>query len=120
MIRFVHCVRRRPEVSELEFRRFWQGAELDGLVQQIREVLQPLRIKRSLVLAISQNEELMREREGMAPCDGMLELWFENARQFDPVRDDPGYRELMLQMEALQSRYVDFSQSMRFFTEWEE
>lgn len=119
MIRFVHCVKRRDEVSELEFRRFWNGAEYLALIEEMRAILKPVRLQRSLVLSVHANEELMRERQGAEPFDAMLELWFDNAREFVHLRESPGYPAFNDRMEKLLEGFVDFSRSARFFTEWD-
>lgn len=117
MIRFVHCMKRRDEVSELEFRRFWNGAEFASLIDEMQALLKPVRVQRTLVLAVAANEELMRERQGAEPFDAMLEFWFESAKAFQGRRDDPAYLDLAARTEQLQSGFVDFSRSARFFTE---
>jgi hypothetical protein len=120
MIRFVHCIKRRPEISVSEFRRYWNSEEFVALNRQLLALLQPVRESRSLVFVVETNQELMREREGAEPYDAMLEVWFENAQRFEQVRASSEYQRLMGEMQLLQARFVDFSHSARFFTEWED
>ncbi|MBP8902344.1 MAG: EthD domain-containing protein [Thiobacillaceae bacterium] len=118
MIRFVHCMMRRSDVDETEFRRFWNSPEFDALNQRLATLIEPIQARRTLVLNIDENQKLMHERGGAAPFDAMLELWFDNGRALQRFNADPGYQALMAEMEALQARFVDFSRSVRFFTEW--
>jgi hypothetical protein len=118
MIRFVHCMKRRSEVDETEFRRFWYSPEFDALNRRLAAIIEPIQAKRTLVLNIDENKKLMHERGGAEPFDAMLELWFDSGRALQGFNADPDYRLLMAEMEALQARFVDFSRSVRFFTEW--
>jgi hypothetical protein len=118
MIRFVHCVKRRPEISDFEFRRFWSSQELEALINQLFALLKPVRARRTLVLAVEANQELMREREGAEPYDGLLEIWFDNSRDFEQIRASAEYQRLMREIQEFQAQFVDFTHSARFFTEW--
>jgi hypothetical protein len=113
-------MKRRSDIDGFEFRRFWNGPELDALIQRLTAILKPLRSKRTLVLAIEENQEMMRERGGAEPFDGVMEMWFESGREFHRLSADAEYQALMEEMRSLQSRFVDFSQSTRFFTEWQD
>jgi len=94
--------------------------QFDALSQRLMSMLKPVQVKRSLVLAIEENQELMRQRGSAEPFDGILELWFESGPALLRARDNPDYRALMAEMESLQSRFVDFSRSVRFFTDWDD
>lgn len=120
MIRFVHCIKRRQEISISEFRRFWNSEELKDLTLRLFDLLQPVRKHYALVLAVEANQDLMRERGGAEPFDAMMEFWFENAQRFEQLSTDSEYLRLRAAMESLLAPYVDFSRSARFFTEWED
>ncbi len=118
MIRFVHCMKRRSDVDQAEFRQFWNSAEFDALNRRLLAIVQPIQARRTLVLDIDENRKMMHERGGAEPFDGIIELWFDNGRDLARFNADAEYLALMAEMEALQSRFVDFSRSARFFTEW--
>lgn len=118
MIRFVHCVKRRSDIDQAEFRHFWHSPELDALNRRLMAIVQPIQARRTLVLDIDENRKLMHERGGAEPFDGIIELWFDSGRDLGRFNSDAEYLALMAEMEDLQSRFVDFSRSARFFTDW--
>lgn len=119
MIRYVHCVKRRPDLSPDEFRRFWNSREFSNLLKALGDLLGASRIERSLTLVIDMNIELMVERGADEPFDAMLEVWLENARVLEQRRNSREFSLIMEQLENFQKQFVDFANSRRFFTDWE-
>ncbi len=118
MIRLIHCVRRRPDISIEEFRRFWNKTEFSQRLEQLARVTGASRVEKSLTLIIDLNEQLMIERGAEEPFDGTIEIWWGKARGFQEVLDAPDTRQALEQMTAFQQQFIDFSRSHRFFTEW--
>ncbi len=119
MIRFVHCVRRRPNLTIDEFRRFWNSHEFGELLEELRRLTGASRVQRSSTLVIDMNVELMQERGSAEPFDALLEVWLENARSLDKRLESPELSRLLNELETYQSQFIDFTASRRFFTEWE-
>ena len=117
MIRFIHCMKRRPELTVAEFREYWNSQEFGDLVNRMQDMVGPVSMIKNLTLNIEINNELMQERGGEEPYDGILELWFESASDLQELSTDEG-EALRAEMEAFQEKFVDFSTSSRFFTEW--
>lgn len=119
MIRFVHCVKRNPEISPADFRKYWSGPEFSGMLAELAALSGAVRIRKNFTLLIDMNLELMQERGSDEPYDGIIEAWWENARAF--ADDSPNAEKLGLylqEMELYQQRFIDFGASKRFFTEW--
>ena len=53
------------------------------------------------------------------PFDAILEIWWENAQEFSDKLESAEFQQAFQEMEAFQRRFVDFTTSRRFFTEWE-
>lgn len=118
MIRFIHCMKRRPELTVAEFREYWNSQEFGDLVNRMEDMVGPVSMIKNLTFNIELNTELMQERGGAEePYDGILELWFESASDLQKLSADEG-EALRAEMGAFQEKFVDFSTSMRFFTEW--
>ena len=117
MIRFIHCMKRRPELTVAEFREYWNSQEFGDLVNRMQDMVGPVSMIKNLTFNIEVNNELMQERGGEEPYDGILELWFESASDLQELSTDEG-EALRAEMEAFQEKFVDFSTSSRFFTEW--
>jgi len=120
MIRFIHCMKARPGVGLERFREFWHGAEFKQLLSELEILAGTRRIRRSLTLQVEANEQLRVERGARPPHDAVLEIWFDDAISLQRLAGDEATRDLLQRMEALQSDYVDFQASTRFFTEWLE
>ena len=118
MIRFIHCVKRRSDLTPEAFRRYWNGGEFSDLLEHLGRLTGARKVERNLTLIIDMNTELMRERGSKEPFDGILEVWFDNARVFDEELEGSELNRLLEQMETYQEQFIDFSESMRFFTEW--
>ena len=118
MIRFIHCVKRHSSLSPEEFRRYWNSTEFSTLLEYLGRLTGAYRVEKNLTLMIEMNTELMKERGSQEPFDGILEVWFDNARVFNENDENSELNRLLEQMETYQGQFIDFSRSMRFFTEW--
>ena len=118
MIRFIHCMKRRPDVTVAEFREYWNSPEFAAYLERMRAILEPVSMIRNLTFNIELNNELMQERDAEEPYDGILEMWLENADGLQAMNTLDA-ETLRLEMGEYQKQFVDFSASKRFFTEWE-
>ena len=118
MIRFIHCMKRRPELSVAEFREYWNSQEFNDLTNKIVELLGAVSVMHNLTFNIELNNELMKERGSEEPYDGIIEVWFENAADLDKL-DTEAAEKIFAEMTTYQSQFTDFHASKRFFTEWE-
>ncbi len=118
MIRFVHCVKRNKDLDSGEFRRFWNSAEFQSLLDRMVILFGARRIERNLTLVIEANTLLQEERGTEDPFDALIELWIDNARDLNAALNSEEFQQLMREMEKYQSRFIDFHESRRFFTEY--
>ena len=81
MLKWVQCIRRRPELSVVEFRQLWleYGEEIVALGAELGAV----RVEVSASLAVEVNVEWQLQRGSAAPFDGIAELWFDSAKAAD-------------------------------------
>lgn len=117
MIRFVHCMKRRPELTVPEFREYWNSQEFLDLNNRLEELLEPVRISKNLTYNVDINTVLMQERGSEEPFDGIMEVWLESGTDLHKIQDSEEGDQIRAEMEAFQKKFVDFSKSIRFFTE---
>jgi hypothetical protein len=119
MIRYIHCIKRRDDISIEAFRRFWSGAEFNGLLERMLAHFLTAEVRRNLTLDIDLNKTMADERGAGSPFDAVLEIIWESGDGLLDVAADPEYQRLNEEMERLQAPFVDFRESRRFFTEYQ-
>ena len=119
MIRFIHCMKRKEDVSIEAFRAFWHGAEFNDLLDRMLGLSLTADVKKNLTLDIDANKVLQQERGARHPFDGVLEILWQSGRDVAELLDDEEFQQLTRQMEAAQREFVDFQESRRFFTEYD-
>ena len=117
MIRYIHCIKARPELSAPEFRRLFRGEEMESLIARMADLTEAVDYKLSLTLEIQLNLQLMEERGGASPFDALVEMRWTSGRALLPHLESDALRSLMDDLETFQETFVDFSRSSRFFVE---
>lgn len=120
MIRYMHCMKRKDGVSVDEFRRFWNSAEFNDLLDKMLAHAFTASVRMSLTLDIEFNRELQAERGAKQPFDGVMEIVWQSGADLAGLFDNREVEQLTQAMEEMQSRYIDFNESRRFFTEYED
>lgn len=120
MIRYMHCMKRKQGVSTEEFRRFWNGAEFNDLLDRMLRHALTAGVKKSLTLDIEFNRTLQAQRGAKQPFDGVLEIVWQSGTDLAGLFGNEEVERLTREMEDMQSRYIDFNESRRFFTEYED
>jgi hypothetical protein len=118
MIRFIHCIKARPDINPEAFRAFWHSAEFTQLLSELAVLAGTRRIARNLTLQVEANNQLQMERQSRPAYDATLEIWFDNAAGLLRRSETSEFQALLKRLEALQAGFVDFHDSSRFFTEW--
>ena len=77
MIKLVYCVRRRAEVSEDEFRRYWLQQH-GPLVRSVAEAILARRYVQSHTFAPEANQAIARSRGLADGYDGITEVWWDD------------------------------------------
>ena len=114
MITFVQCVRRKEELSDVDFQAHWKryAEEVERLAGASRAV----RCEVSRVLAVPQNLALMVHRATGEPFDGLVEIsWRGGAEALQDIAR-PDAREPIAAMQAHQEEFVDLTRSSFLFT----
>ena len=78
MIKFVYCVRRRPDITAEEFRKYW--LEKHGpLVRSYANALRARKYVQSHTFDSPLNAAAQQPRGTKAPYDGITEVWWDRA-----------------------------------------
>ena len=117
MIRYINCFRKKPDVSQQEFRERWCGAEYNELIEKLADYYQVVRYTKNLALKVEMGQRLISDRGMDEPYDGVIEYYWDNAHQLSALYETPEARTLTEQVAKYQNEFIDLSQSTAFFTE---
>ena len=117
MIRFIHLMKKRPELTTADFREYWNSPQSSELLERVKDIVGPVSVIKNLTLDVSLNAALMEERGAGEPYDGIIEIWFESAADLKNLETDEG-KAVLAENQEHQAQFVDFAASKRFFTEW--
>ncbi len=115
MIKLVYCLRKKSDMSQEEFHRYWRE-EHAPLVTSVAEHSKCIKYIQSHTLSTSLNEIFVESRGLAAPYDGITECWWESEEDLiTATKTDEGKRVFQLMLDD-ESHFIDFSQSRVFIT----
>ena len=117
MIRYIKCIRKKSDISDEEFRVFWNAPEYEDLNQQLVTLTKPVRYSRNLALKVEATQRLIADREFIDPFDAVIELWWEDASQLMVLYETPEAQQLRQTIVDYENQLIDKSRSTAFFTE---
>jgi hypothetical protein len=120
MIRLIHCIKRKEDVSVEDFRKFWDSSDYLALMDAMLDKVFVADIKRNLTLDVETNKMLQAERASKQPFDGIVEILWQSGADMAAIEQDEQFNELYARMEELQSQFIDFDESRRFITEYNQ
>lgn len=111
MIRITFLLRRRPELSIDEFRRYWLE-EHGPLVAGHARRINALRYVQVHTLDDPANPAMAESRGGMeAPYDGVAEVWFESRDALVAALQSESGRRAAAELVADEARFIDLPES---------
>ena len=119
MIKLVYCIRKRADVSEEEFHRYWLE-EHGPRVRRHAKALGADRYVQSHNLRAPINDALAASR-GMGPAhDGITELWWKDMAAFEASLGTPDGIEAGKDLLEDERGFIDFESSTLFLSEEHE
>jgi hypothetical protein len=118
MIKFMQCIRRKPQLSVAEFRQHWERYK--GVWLELAKLSGAKRMVTSIGLDIDQNTTIQLARGTHEPFDGVLELWWVSGEQVAKSLQDPTLKEKLASMHQYQEEFVDLASSSFFFASEDE
>ena len=119
MIRYINCVRKREDISQDEFRRYWNSLEFQQLFEQLFLIVKPKGFAKNLTLQVSANEQIREHRGSSEPFDATIEYWWDNAAELMENWDTPEAYDFYNQMLEFQKQFIDIENCHAFFTEYD-
>ena len=119
MIKLVYCVRKRGDITDEEFHRYW--LENHGpLVKSFAETMKATRYVQSHTVLPEVNQAIMEARGMKLPYDGITELWWNSLEDLMAGSGSEEGAKVGETLKADESKFIDFSESRIFFTEEHE
>ena len=115
MIKLQFCLRRAPHLSREEFQRYWREQHAP-LVAARASVLGIRRYVQRHAVAQPVFERMGEPRGGLAPWDGIAELWWEPVRPTDAAAAQAA-RQANRELLEDEARFIDLANSPIFFVE---
>jgi uncharacterized protein (TIGR02118 family) len=116
MLKFVYCVRRRPDFTPEAFRKYW--LEKHGpLVRSFAKTLRARRYVQSHTLETELNVHAQLPRGTKPPYDGITELWWDKAEDLVAALSSPEGQKANQMLAEDEARFCDLPNSSVFFTE---
>lgn len=118
MIRHIKCIRKKPDLSDQEFRAFWNAPEFEDLNQQVATLAKAVRYSRNLALKVEATHRIIDDRGFVDPFDAVIEFVWDDASHLMKLYDTPEAQELREKIADYENQFIDRSRSTAFFTEF--
>jgi uncharacterized protein (TIGR02118 family) len=116
MIKLVYCIRKRDDLPEAEFHRYWLE-EHGPLVKSVAADIGACRYVQSHTV-LPEINAMMVEGRGLAePYDGITEVWWESRDALEQGLASPAGIEAGKRLVEDEAKFIDFSRSRVFMTE---
>ena len=117
MIRFMSCMKRKPELTAEQFRRYWNDPQFLALVERVAALTGATRYATNATLTVEANLLAQQTRGTRDPYDEVLEYWWDNAAHLVERTNSPEGQALTQEVLAYEKLFVDLGSSTAFFTE---
>jgi len=113
MIKFIQCVRKKPEISIQDFRRFWKIYQAKAT--ELARAMNAKGLTFCTTLNVEENLQVMLTRGTSEPYDGVAQFLISNApRTIEALSHDPA-KAFMQDLQKLQVEFLDLENSAFFF-----
>ena len=113
MIKYMQCVRRRPEMSVQDFRQHWDTYK--SLVQTVAQKAGAVKVTINTTLAVQQNTDVVSTRGTREPYDGVIEFCIERGPDAMQALERPEALPHVEAMQEAQAEFIDLKNSTFFF-----
>lgn len=117
MVRYINCVKRLPGISAVEFAKYWNDDQFTRLIERTASLYNAKKWNKSQVLTVEANIKILDLRDSQPPYDGIIEYYWNRGSDLMNIFESEKGAELYREMTGYQSPFVDFDNSLEFFTE---
>jgi uncharacterized protein (TIGR02118 family) len=119
MIKLVYCVRKRADISDADFHRYWLQTH-GPLVRGLAAAVKARKYIQSHTIAPELNAALVASR-GLAPAyDGIAEVWWDDEAALTAGMTSAAGQDAHRRLKEDEAKFIDFSQSCVFATQEHE
>jgi uncharacterized protein (TIGR02118 family) len=116
MIKLVYCLRRRSDVPEEEFYRYWLN-DHGPLVKGYAEAIKARKYVQSHTIAPELNDLFVESRGLAAPYDGITEVWWDDLESLQAGMASAAGKAAHQALKDDEANLIDFGNSCVFMTE---
>ncbi len=116
MIKMVCCLTKRQDVDATSFRYYCEH-QLQELLVEFAHTWGAERFAISHTLAVDANRAMMKARHTRPPYDGLIEMWWDQARNFTAAQSQAAAQEADRALYQTNQNFIDYSRSSLFFTQ---
>ena len=118
MIRFINCIKKRDDISQQEFRDWWNSEEFDALRERVATISGAIKSTKTYTLQVEANFIIQQDRKTGEIFDGVFEYFWNDAASLMDTYNTEDAQLARNQMTEFLSQFVDLSNSAGFFTEY--
>lgn len=116
MIKLTYAIRKRPDLSDAEFRRYWRDVH-GPFVATLAKTVNAKRYVQSQLLDTPINDVLRQSRgHTVKPFDGVTEIWWDSEEAFMAGNGSPEGLKAGEQFVKDEANFVDHANSVSFIT----
>lgn len=113
MVRFIQCVRKKPDISIQEFRLQWKAYQAKAT--ELAKAVNAVGLTFSTTLAVDENLQVMLVRGTAESYDGVVEFRIANAPRMIEMLGDEPVKTIWLKLRTMQTEFMDLESSSFFF-----
>lgn len=119
MIKFVMCLRRRPDMTREQFQEYWKNNHGPYFMKNAN-IMRAKKYVQSLTVDTPINEGLRTSRGMLPEYDGVAEVWFESEQDLMEAMSSPEGQKLNAMLLEDEGNFIDHSQSSAFIVKEHE
>lgn len=116
MFKLFFCLRRRSDLSRVQFLEHWHGIHAD-IARRGASALGAVKYVQNHTVSLPINDALRESRGAPEPFDGVVELWFESVEDVASTFHEPGARAAIKALLIDEPNFIDLEASPMFLTE---
>jgi uncharacterized protein (TIGR02118 family) len=116
MVKLIFCLRRRDDITEEEFHRYWRH-EHGPLVERHASTLGIRRYVQLHTTSAPVNDLLASTRHAPPPYDGVAELWFDDPESLVRSAGTEAGMAAAAELARDEARFIDHERSPLFVAE---